>query len=165
MTTVNHFPMVVPSIHVKGSKDDHEGNVKNAFSQAANLSYDIEIIASGGERLATNRFILSIFSPFLQSLLKENRGVSTTLHLPDCSLRSLKHLLSLFTGGISLINFFEINDLNETAKLLSVDLKNISFLHQNSFESQDNKDKNKNETIVTERFLDKNSEFKKSSYI
>jgi len=154
--------MVVPSIHVKGSKDDHEGNVKNAFSQAANLSYDIEIIASGGERLATNRFILSIFSPFLQSLLKENRGVSTTLHLPDCSLRSLKHLLSLFTGGISLINFFEINDLNETAKLLLVDLKNISFLHQNSFESQDNKDKIKNKTIVTEGLLDKNSEFKKA---
>merc|ERR550519_514699 len=161
MTTFNQASMVVLTTRFKASEQNHEGNVKKAFGEVVNLTNDVKLVAADGEPLETNRFVLSVFSPCLQKLLLET-GESTVLHLPDCSSKSLKHLLGLFTKGISEMNFSEIGDINDlidSAKLLNVDIRNFSFIHQNSLE--DGTDISKTETKSAESLLESNTDGKR----
>merc|ERR550519_644862 len=161
MTTFNQASMVVLTTRFKASEQNHEGNVKKAFGEVVNLTNDVKLVAADGEPLETNRFVLSVFSPCLQKLLLET-GESTVLHLPDCSSKSLKHLLGLFTKGISEMNVSEIGDINDlidSAKLLNVDIRNFSFIHQNSLE--DGTDISKTETKSAESLLESNTDGKR----
>merc|ERR550519_2746896 len=164
MTTFNQASMVVLTTLFKASEQNHEGNVKKAFGEVVNLTNDVKLIAADGEPLETNRFVLSVFSPCLQKLLLESTGESTVLHLPDCSSKSLKHLLSLFTEGISEMSFSgmsDINDLIDSAKLLDVDIRNFSFINRNSLGSEDGTEISKTETKLAESLLGKNSDGKR----
>merc|ERR550519_2332745 len=162
MTTFNQASMVVLTTRFKASEQNHEGNVKKAFGEVVNLTNDVKLVAADGEPLETNRFVLSVFSPCLQKLLLLETGESTVLHLPDCSSKSLKHLLGLFREGISEMNVSEIGDINDlidSAKLLNVDIRNFSFIHQNSLE--DGTDISKTETKSAESLLESNTDGKR----
>merc|ERR550519_97656 len=164
MTTFNQASMVVLTTLFKASEQNHEGNVKKAFGEVVDLTNDVKLIAADGEPLETNRFVLSVFSPCLQKLLVESTGESTVLLLPDCSSRSLKHLLNLFTEGISEMSFSgisDINDMMDSAKLLNIDIRNFSFIHQNSLGSKDGTEISKTETKLAESLLDRSSDGKR----
>ena len=73
-----------------------------------------------------NKYLLSLFSPSLSTLL--TACISPTLLLPDCSTSTLQHLVNIITTGYTVtegMSLEEMNEITEAAQLLSVDMKDL----------------------------------------
>ena len=94
-----------------------------------NLPKDATIISGDNEEIQTNKYLLSLFSPTLNSLLSSLCCISPTILLPDCSTFSIKYLLNIITNGFTVtdgISKEESQEIVVAAELLCCDVSNIS---------------------------------------
>ena len=93
-----------------------------------NLPNDVTIISGEYDEIQTNKYLLSLFSPNLRHLLSTPCCITSSIFLPGCSTFSIKYLLDIittgytFTEGIFSEDTEEINEIRETAELLSIDI-------------------------------------------
>ena len=89
---------------------------------------DVTIISGENDEIQTNKYLLSVFSPTLHSLLSVLCCNSPTILFPDCSTFSIKYLLNIITAGVTVTDRMSVEDVNEiteTAQLLSIDMKEL----------------------------------------
>ena len=115
----------------------------------ANLSNDVKIISGDNEEIQTNKYLLSLFSPSLHSLLSTPccTYAYQTIILPDCSTYSIRNLINLITNGFSWIDERGTHVLL-VAELLSIEISMLTKEKYNSKQKSNKKETtNKNSKI------------------
>merc|ERR1712110_741563 len=88
-------------------------------STLTNLPRDLTIISGENEEIQTNKYLLSLFSPSISSLLLN--ACPAVVLLPDCSTTSIKHVINIINSGVSTSDSYysDKNSVLATAKLLN----------------------------------------------
>ena len=125
------------------------------------------------DEMKTTKYLLSLFSPNIITLLSTPCCISPTLFLPDCSTFSLYHLINIITIGYTTgfavtdgMSSEEIKEIKDAAIYLSVDLKDLQLgdtqtLHvnnQGANKSQKSKDGEQLITVDNDYNLDTQNE-------
>ena len=129
-----HSPVfIVDFIDIKtdtSACSEHTVNINKAANYLVNNEVtDMTIISGINQEIKTNKYLLSVFIPKLRPLLSNLCCTSPTLLLPDCSTSSIKHLLNIITAGSTYtdeVTLSEINEVIDTAKLLSIDMRGLT---------------------------------------
>ena len=90
-----------------------------------NIPHDISIICGDKEAIQTNKYLLSVCSPTLRSLLSTPCQI---IFLPGVSISSIRNLLNIINSGFSVsekISNEDIKEITETALLLSIDINEL----------------------------------------
>jgi len=148
-------------------------HITEAINSLANLPNDLTIITGENEEVHTNRYLLSVFSPTIRHLLFASCCPSSALYLPDCSTSSIKHLLRIIQTGYTATTkatFEEVNEIVNTAKLLSIDIRELSSFKTNKLqqnvkiEIDEEVIENVSETITDEGKVDIIPKIESNSY-
>ena len=107
-----------PEVNIVAGED----NLKNLIDEVMNSHpNDVTIISGDNEEVQTIKYLLTLFSPTLNSILSSLHNDSTTIILPDCSTSSIQHLVDIlktgeiFSAGLSLGS---LRNINEVAAIL-----------------------------------------------
>ena len=87
-----------------------------------NLPNDVIIVSADSEVIQANKYLLSLFSPPLHSLLSTVYCTTPTIFLPDCSTISIQYLIDILSGGHVLaenISLEEAKNIEEVAVILN----------------------------------------------
>ena len=90
------------------------------MASISTLPDNVTIISGNKEEIQTNKYLLSLFSPTLHSLLSTLCCISPTIILPDCSTFSIQYLLDIFRGGkVYDLSLKESRNVEKVAEILS----------------------------------------------
>merc|ERR1712129_142406 len=113
-------------------RNSSEIQVEQFFQSLANLpaiSSKLEIFSKNGNLSFINRELLCLFSPSLRSILKNLPCCSgQMIIIPDLSKESIEYVISLLASGVTqtnAISIHQIQEVQEAAKMIGVDLTNI----------------------------------------
>merc|ERR1712129_769 len=113
-------------------RNSSEIQVERFFQSLANLpaiSSKLEIFSKNGNSSFINRELLCLFSPSLRSILKNLPCCSgQMIIIPDVSKESIEYVISLLASGVTrtnAISIHQIQEVQEAAKMMGVDLTNI----------------------------------------
>ena len=112
--------------NLKVYEEIHKEQIQEAFEDVTQIPNDIIIVSEENEEIQTSKYLLSLLSPTLCSLIKVECCIKQKILLPDCSAKSIKHLLLLVCTGVTYNDSFSSHDLKEIielAKLLSIDIE------------------------------------------
>ena len=113
------FSTILIYLQVGDDNETHYKNIDDATSYMRNIPNDVTIISGDNEEIRSNKYILSIFSSPLRTLL----STSSTILFPECSTFSIKYLLDMITNGFVVtekLSHEEMIEITETAQLLSI---------------------------------------------
>ncbi len=100
--------------------ENHKSLINEAVNYISNLPNDVTIISGDNEEIQTSKYLLSLFSPTLHSLLSTLCCTPPTIILPDCSTSSVQHFIEIikgesnFTEGLSEEIAKVVEDVGET---------------------------------------------------
>ena len=107
-------------------------------SIVTNIVPDIKIISCGNEEIQITKYLLSLFSPSLATLLNSTDGNTPTLFLPDYSTSSINKIINIINDGFIVSEYLSFEDRLEIigiGKLLFVE--NMSLIEDEKSSEED----------------------------
>ena len=113
----------------------HIPRLSTIATSFSSLHPDLWLVSSEGFHLPANRFLLTLYAPYLSTILPGPSSSPTCLSLPMPAL-PISLLINLLTNGsVAHSSVFNPLDLLQTAELLGIDLGDIEIV--NSFDDRE----------------------------
>jgi len=108
----------------------------DAFSDMLNPAEKLKIFTKDGNVSLVSRDLVRFFSPLVNSILKDIPCcTSSMIFMPDVSKGSVELVLSIISSGIAgftNMSIKQIQEVQETANMLEIDLTNMEYVENKS---------------------------------
>jgi len=109
-------------------------NFSEAFADLLDPADKLKIFTKDGNVSIVSRDLVRFFSPLVNSILKDAPCCTDNMiFIPDVSKASVDHILSIISSGITEFNAMSIKhiqEVQETAKMLEIDLTNMDYVEK-----------------------------------
>jgi len=116
------------SYKVEISTDDHESALKEAINEWSKQNHDVHLVSKEGHRIFSHKVLLLFYSDLLKQIFSEPSLAfppnPVTISVPSSSACISSLLKVLMTGKSSAIQRSDLEEVESTASVLGIKLKN-----------------------------------------
>ena len=120
------FMSIKLCLYFQEEDENHESLINETVKSLSKLQNDVAIISGDNEEIQTNKYLLSLFSPTLHSLLSTLCCTPPTIILPDCSTSSIQQFIEVIKGGNNFnegLSEEDAKDVEDVGQILSFQTK------------------------------------------